>query len=168
MPSLGQKCLAFFLNTFEKHVAVRGTAKRSCRPCVFRNCGQCHRAHDERVEPTVEGVSGGGNGDRLDYWNNKREATDSLRDGISEYRKLAHKILQGYEAEDLSNALPGEQQTIRDRYDGEREKIRDGVPEPDAYYVNQALTGVADALLARIHGDCRTLRARVGTAHASE
>ena len=25
--------------------------------------------------------------------------------------------------------------------DGEREKIRDGVPEPDAYYVNQALTG---------------------------
>ena len=77
----------------------------------------------------------------LDYWNNKREATDSLRDGITEYRKLAHKILQGYEAEDLSNALPGEQQTIRDRYDGEREKIRDGVPEPDAYYVNQALTG---------------------------
>ena len=76
----------------------------------------------------------------LDYWNNKREASGALRDGIDEYRRLAHKILDGYEERDLTDALPGETETIKNRYDAEREKIKNGVPEPDAFYVNQALT----------------------------
>ena len=69
----------------------------------------------------------------VDFWNQKREATSAITDGVDEFRRIAREILDKYEQEELLTADPQGIDDINARYDAERQKIDlDNVPEPDA------------------------------------